>query len=277
MLTVNERPYPFTEGICLGELAAALKPGADVLVLNGAPASAEALLQDGDICSLIKTGEIPSALDMKRTLAARHHPEIQHCFQRARVGIMGLGGLGSAVAISLGKIGIGHLILADFDVVVLSNIHRQHYFIDQIGQLKTTALKKTLVRSNPFVAIRTLNVKLTEQSIPELFADVDVLVECFDNPAMKAAALRSVLQHLPGTGYVGSSGMAGYGSGNSICSRRVNPCVYIVGDNTSEVGDKTPLFAPRVGIAAHHQANQVVRLLLGIDEETSSPCCGDNQ
>ena len=276
MLTVNERPYPFTEGICLGELAAELKPGADVLVLNGAQAPAEALLQDGDVCSLIKTGEIPSALDMKRTLAARHHPDIQHHFQKARVGIMGLGGLGSAVAISLVKIGIGELILADFDVVVLSNIHRQHYFIDQIGQFKTTALKKTLVRSNPFVAIKTLNIKLTEQSIPGLFTDVDVLVECFDNPTMKAAALRSVLQHLPETGYVGSSGIAGYGSGNTICTRRIKPCVYIVGDNMTEVGDKKPLFAPRVGIAAHHQANQVVRLLLGIDEDSSSPCCRNN-
>jgi len=277
MLTVNERPYPFKEGICLGDLAAELKPGADVLVLNGAPAPAAALLQDGDICFLIKTGEIPSALDMERTLAARHHPEIQRCFQKASVGIMGLGGLGSAVALSLVKIGIGHLILADYDVVVLSNIHRQHYFIDQIGQLKITALKKTLVRSNPFVAIKTLNVKLTEQSIPRLFSGVDVLVECFDNPAMKAAALRTVLQHLPNTGYIGSSGMAGYGSGNTIVSRRIKPGVYIVGDNTTEVGDNTPLFAPRVGIAAHHQANQVVRLLLGVDEEASSTSYRNNR
>jgi sulfur carrier protein ThiS adenylyltransferase len=203
---------------------------------------------------------------MERALTARHHNDIQQQFHQAKVGIMGLGGLGSAVAISLVKIGIGQLILADFDVVVLSNIHRQHYFIDQIGLLKTAALKKTLVRSNPFVAIRTLNVKLSEQSIPRLFTGVDVLVECFDNPAMKAAALRSVLQQMPDTSYVGSSGMAGYGSGNTILARRIKPRVYIIGDNTSEVGDDTPLFAPRVGIAAQHQANQVVRLLLGIDE-----------
>jgi sulfur carrier protein ThiS adenylyltransferase len=267
MLTVNERPYPFREGMRLRDLATELKPGADVLVLNGAPAPPDALLQDKDSCSLIKVGEIPSALDMQRALEARHSPEFQQRFKQATVGIMGLGGLGSAVALCLVKIGIGRLVISDYDVVVLSNIHRQHYFIDQIGLKKTVALKKTLVRVNPFVAIKTLDVKLSEQSIPKLFSNVDVLVECFDNPAMKAAALRSALQHLPDTGYVGASGMAGYGSGNTIVSRRIRPGVYIVGDNESDVEDHGSLFASRVGIAAHHQANQVIRLLLNIDEE----------
>ena len=267
MLTVNERPYPFREGMRLGELAAELKPGADILVLNGAPAPADTLLQDEDICSLIKVGEIPSALDMERTLEARHSPKFQHRFKRASVGIMGLGGLGSAVALSLVKIGIGKLLISDYDVVVLSNIHRQQYFIDQIGLKKTVALKKTLVRVNPFVAIKTLDVKLTEQSISNLFGNVDVLVECFDNPGMKAAALRAALKNMPEKGYVGASGMAGYGSGNTIVSRRIKPRVYIVGDNESDVQDTGSLFASRVGIAAHQQANQVVRLLLDIDEE----------
>jgi sulfur carrier protein ThiS adenylyltransferase len=237
MIKVNESSYPYQEGMRLGDLAAELKPGADILVLNGAPAPADALLEDGDICSLIKVGEIPSALDMERTLEARHSRKFQHRFKRATVGIMGLGGLGSAMALSLVKIGIGKLIISDYDAVVLSNIHRQHYFIDQIGLKKTVALKKTLVRVNPFVAIKTLDVKLTEQSIPRLVDGVDVLVECFDGPAMKAAALRSVLQHMPEAGYVGASGMAGYGSGNTIVSRRIKPHVYIVGDNESDVED----------------------------------------
>ena len=267
MLTVNESSYPYQEGMRLGDLAAELKPGADMLVLNGSPAPGDTFLQDGDICSLIKVGEIPSALDLERALEARHSRKFQHRFKRATVGIMGLGGLGSAVALSLVKIGIGKLIMADYDVVVLSNIHRQHYFIDQIGLKKTVALKKTLLRVNPFVAIKTLDVKLTEQSIPRLFNKVDVLVECFDDPVMKAAALRAILQYMPDVEYVGASGMAGYGSGNTIVSRRIKPRVYIVGDNESDVKDNATLFASRVGIAAHHQANQVVRLLLGIDEE----------
>lgn len=267
MLTVNERPCRYQEGMRLGDLVALLKPGADILVLNGVPAPKDSLLQDGDVCFLIKTGEIPSVLDMKYTLEARHSPEFQQRFRKATVGIMGLGGLGSAVALSLAKIGIGRIIIADHDVVVLSNIHRQHYFIDQIGMKKSAALKKTLIRVNPFIAITPLDVKLTEQNIPELFADTDIVVECFDKPEMKAAAMRCVLQHLPDTGYIGASGVAGCGSGNSIICKKIKPHVYIVGDDLSDEEKKGGLFAPRIGIAAHHQANQVVRLILGIDKE----------
>ncbi len=267
MLRVNERSYPFDEGMRLGELADRLKPGADILVLNGVPASRDSLLQDGDTCSLIKTGEVPSALDMQYTLEARHGREVQRLFKQATVGIMGIGGLGSAVAISLAKIGIGRLILADHDVVVLSNIHRQQYFIDQIGMKKTAALKKTMVRVNPFVSITVLDGKLTERNIPKLFGGVDVLVECFDDPTMKAQALRAALQYLPETGYVGASGVAGYDDGNSIACKKIKSRVYIVGDGRSDETNSSGLFAPRVGIAANHQANQVVRLILGLDEE----------
>ena len=62
MLTVNERPCRYQEGMRLGDLIALLKPGANILVLNGAPAPKDSLLQDGDVCFLIKTGEIPSRL-----------------------------------------------------------------------------------------------------------------------------------------------------------------------------------------------------------------------
>ncbi len=265
MLTVNEHPYPFEEGLRLGELADRIKPGADIMVLNGRPAPRDSLLQDGDVCSLIKIGEIPSALDMHRTLAARHGHGIQKRLQKATVGIMGLGGLGSAVALSLAKMGIGRLILADHDVVVLSNIHRQHYFIDQIGMHKTTAMKKNMVRVNPFVSITPLHVTLTGANIPRLFANVDVLVECFDDPAMKATAMRTVLQNMPGTGYVGASGVAGYGAGDAIQCQKIRDRVYLVGDGVTEQDHDTPLFAARVGIAAHQQANQVVRILLGAD------------
>ncbi len=265
MLLVNNQQVPFTPGLRLGDLADRFKPQADVLLLNGRQANPETLLQDGDHCILIKRGEIPSALDVDQALRQRHSPEVHERLRRAIVGIMGLGGLGSAVAVSLVKVGIGQLRIADFDIVELSNIHRQHYFIDQIGMTKAAALKSNLVRINPFVAVTPLEIELTAKNIPRLFAGVDVLVECFDDPAMKAAALRTALSRMESTPYVGSSGMAGYGSGNSIITRRVRPRVYIVGDDTTDVQTCGSLLAPRVGIAAHHQANQVVRLLLGID------------
>ncbi|WP_456387358.1 sulfur carrier protein ThiS adenylyltransferase ThiF [Desulfolithobacter sp.] len=266
MLVVNEQPWPYRQDMRMEDLAAEVKPYADVFVLNGKPVGPETLLKDGDRCTLIKKGEIPSALDMDKVLRIRHSPKVQEHLRKATVGVMGLGGLGSAVAVSLVKIGIGKLIICDYDVVDLSNIHRQQYFIDQIGQKKTRALKNTLVRINPFVAVEPLDVQLTEQTITELAGRVDILVECFDQVAMKSAALRVALKCMKNKGFVGASGLAGYGPGNTIRTRRIKNNIYLVGDNESDVATTGSLLAPRVGIAAHQQANQVVRILLGENE-----------
>ena len=96
-----------------------------------------------------------------------------------------------------------------------------------------------------------------------MLKDVHVLAECFDDPVIKAAALRAVLTNMPGIGYVGASGLAGYGDNNAIRTKKIHDNVYIVGDGTSAAGPGQGLMAPRVGIAAHHQANQILRILLG--------------
>ena len=118
---------------------------------------------------------------------------------------------------------------------------------------------------NPYIMIKTVDGLLTEESIPQFFKNVDVLAECFDDPAMKAAALSAVLINMPGIGYVGSSGLAGYGENNSIQTQKIRGNFYIIGDGTSAAGPGHGLMAPRVGIAAHHQANQILRILLGKD------------
>ena len=80
---------------------------------------------------------------------------------------------------------------------------------------------------------------------------------------MKAAALRAVLTSMPGVGYVGASGLAGFGDNNAIRTQKIHDHVYIIGDRVSAAGPGQGLMAPRVGIAAHHQANQILRILLG--------------
>ncbi|MBP5226911.1 MAG: ThiF family adenylyltransferase, partial [Kiritimatiellae bacterium] len=59
---------------------------------------------------------------------------------RARVGIAGAGGLGSNCAMHLVRAGLTRLVIADFDIVNESNLNRQFYFRDQLGQKKVTAL-----------------------------------------------------------------------------------------------------------------------------------------
>ena len=265
MLKVNEQTVPYQDGIRLKDLVDTYKPGADLFIVNGFPASSDTLLADGDICCLIKRGETPTAEEMESLLVARHTPGVHKIVQKASVGIMGLGGLGTVVAGALARVGVGRLILADFDVVEPSNLNRQQYSISQIGEKKTEALKKNLLQMNPYIIIKTVDGLLTEESIPQFFKNVDVLAECFDDPAMKAAALSAVLINMPGIGYVGSSGLAGYGENNSIQTQKIRGNFYIIGDGTSAAGPGHGLMAPRVGIAAHHQANQILRILLGKD------------
>lgn len=266
MLYINEHTIPFAKGVTVKDLAARFKPGADLVIVNGYPVAADIILKDGDICCLIKKGERPGPEEMEHLLAARHSPGVHNKVKKACVGIMGLGGLGSLVAIALARIGIGKLFLCDYDVVEPSNLNRQQYFIDQIGMRKTEALAANIGRINPFVKIKTLDKKLTEESIPRLFDGVHVLAECFDDPQMKAAALRAVRTKMPGIGYVSTSGLAGFGTNNSIRTRKLFPKTYLVGDEVAAAEPGQGLMAPRVGIAAHQQANQILRIILGADD-----------
>jgi sulfur carrier protein ThiS adenylyltransferase len=265
-ILVNEQPAEAAPGETLGAVRDRLKPGADVLIANGAPADATRPLREGDAVVLIRRGEVPSAGDLETLMAARHTPGVHAKVKRASVGIAGLGGLGSAVAVALARTGVGRLVLADFDVVEPSNLNRQQFFIDQIGRPKTEALAENLRRINPYVALETLAVRLTPENIPTIFGDVDVLVEAFDRADQKAMLLDAFVAAWPNRPLVMASGLAGHGPGGTIGVRRLGRNVHIVGDGASAAEPGRGLMAPRVGIAAHLQANTVLRLLLG--EET---------
>lgn len=266
MIRINEKKVNPPAGTRIGDMAGTFKPGADLFIVNGFPVPADTLLKDGDVCCVIAKGETPCADEMESLLIARHTPGVHEKIKTAAVGIMGLGGLGSQVAVALARIGVGRLLLVDYDVVEPSNLNRQQYFIDQIGMKKTAALKENLLRINPYVEYLTVDAYLSEETIPQVFKDVDVVVECFDNPETKASALRARLVSMPDTGYVASSGLAGFADNNSIRTRKIFPKVFIVGDGETAASPGQGLMAPRVGIAAHHQANQTLRVLLGLDE-----------
>jgi sulfur carrier protein ThiS adenylyltransferase len=264
MLLVNEVPRQFRDGLKVVDIAREVKPDADLFIVNGHPVSSAVVLEDGDSCWLIRKGERPPEEELERLLYARHTPGVHDKVKDACVGIMGLGGLGSLVAVALARVGVGRLLLADFDLVEPSNLNRQQYFIDQIGERKTVALKRNLERINPYLSFETVDGYLTEESIPRLFREVDVLAECFDAAAMKAAALRCALGPLVGIGFVGASGLAGFEDSNMIRTMKIRDRVYLVGDNETEARPGQGLMAPRVGVAAHHQANQILRLLLKV-------------
>ena len=105
------------------------------------------------------------------------HQEIKRKISDKIIGIAGCGGLGSNCAVALVRTGIKHLVIADFDVIDESNLNRQYFFRDQIGEYKAEALRDNIHRIDESLSIETHVVNLEPESITTFFADCDVIVE----------------------------------------------------------------------------------------------------
>ena len=193
--------------------------------------------------------------------------EITNILSGKKVAIAGCGGLGSNCAVSLCRVGIGTLVIADFDVVSESNLNRQYYFQDQVGQKKVLALTENIRRINPGVRVIAHDTMLTADNIPLLFADCDVIVEAFDQAGQKEILIETVLGQMPGRPLVAGLGMAGWGMNNSIRYQKTDN-LHICGDGVSEISPDLPPLAPRVCMVANMQANTVLEILL--EKYTSS-------
>ncbi len=210
-----------------------------------------------------KASKILTYEEIQETLCQRHSPEIQEKLNSARVAIAGLGGLGSNVAFALARIGVGYLHLVDFDRVDITNLNRQQYFMRHLGMYKTDALKGELLDINPYLDIQTDCIKVTESNVKALFQNEDIICEAFDVPECKALLVNGILEHFPEKKLVAASGMAGFGDSNEIRTRKVTKNFYLCGDEVTEPGYARGLMAPRVSICAGHEANMIVRLILG--------------
>ena len=184
--------------------------------------------------------------------------------QAARVAVVGLGGLGSNIAILLTRMGISHMHLIDFDKVDISNLHRQQYFLEQIGLRKTEALASTLRKINPYINLKLSCVKLDENNLAELLKDEAIICEAVDKAETKALLVNEVLESFTDKVIVAASGMAGLGEGNLIQAKRISKNLYLCGDGVSDCNDES-LYAARVALCAAQQAHLVQRIILGLE------------
>lgn len=187
--------------------------------------------------------------------------QIKAKMQQYTVGIAGAGGLGSNVAMALTRVGIGKLIIADFDIVSESNLNRQFYFRDQLNRKKVEALKGNLLRINPSVKIVIHDLKLNQHNILSIFENVDVMVEAFDKAEMKEMIVEVFQTLKPDIPLVLGNGMAGWGNSNEMRVQKYGN-LYICGDNVAEISPELPPLSPRVLICAAMQANTVMSILL---------------
>lgn len=201
--------------------------------------------------------------DFEKRYFACRDPKVLDALRRGAVGIAGAGGLGSNVAVSLARAGVGRLVIADFDRIEPSNLNRQQFFVEQVGRLKVEALRENLRRINPFAAYEIHPVRLDRRNIPRIFGNVDILVEAFDTAEAKQMLIETWLGRFPDRPIVAASGLAGFGKNRKLKSRRLGN-LHICGDEESQCPPGISPMAPRVALVANMQANLVVELLAGI-------------
>lgn len=248
--------------LTVGELKKRINSQADITIVNTFPVSDNYLIKDGDNIIFIKRGDTPEKEDLEYMIAARHGLDIWERLKKTSVAIAGLGGLGSHCALSLARMGIGRLKLIDFDIVEPSNINRQCYFIDQLGERKTAALKANIERINPFITIETEDAFVDASNIKSIFGGFDVIIEAFDSADSKIILIEEASACFPDSFIIGASGVAGYFNTDEFVKKRLGKNCIVIGDFKHGAGNEMGLMAARVAVAANIQANEAVRYLL---------------
>jgi len=202
----------------------------------------------------------PGSIAFARDYFAHRDPAVLAVLRQSSVGIAGAGGLGSNVAVALARAGLGRLVIADLDRVEPSNLNRQQYFVDQVGERKVEALRENLLAINPYSLYEIHDVRITRRNAAKIFGRVDVLVEAFDRAEAKEMLIEASLSKFPGRPIVAASGLAGYGRNAKVHTRRMGN-LYICGDEESQSPKGVSPMAPRVALVAAMQANLVVELL----------------
>ena len=208
----------------------------------------------------------PTQTDINSALGKGLTAAQLEALHKAHVAVVGLGGLGSNIAVALTRLGIGHLYLYDFDKVELSNLNRQYYFLDDIGKFKADALLAHLRQINPYADFHAQVVRVTPDNIPTLLDSCDIICEALDAAESKAMLVTNVLSTWPDKCLIAGSGLAGFAPASAITSKRISKNFYLCGDNTSDFHN-LPLCGARVALCAAQQALLAARIILDLEED----------
>jgi adenylyltransferase/sulfurtransferase len=212
-------------------------------------------------------------MDDKQLLRYSRHillPQIdvrgQEKLLASRVLIVGLGGLGSPVAMYLAASGVGNLVLVDHDRVDLTNLQRQIvHATERVGQDKTTSAAQGLAAINPGVRVTTINQKLEGAALEEQVQQVDAVVDTTDNFASRfainAACMRAGKPLISGA-VVRFEGQVAVFPPGGPCYR----CLYAEGGGPDEACATLGVLAPAAGIIGSIQAVETLKVLLGIGQ-----------
>ncbi len=182
--------------------------------------------------------------------------------------VVGAGGLGSPVALYLAASGVGHITIADHDVVDLTNLQRQiAHTTARVGQAKVDSASQAMLALNPEVRVSTLNYRLDSKQLDTLVPTVQVVLDCCDNfetrQAVNAACVKHHVPLVSGAAIRMDGQLAVYDprNGQSPCYA----CIFPPDQAPEEVRCATMgVLAPLVGVIGTMQAMEAVKLITGI-------------
>jgi len=204
----------------------------------------------------------PYRSDYEAARVQKHGNDVNDVLKNATVGIAGLGGLGSNIAMMLSRAGVGKLVIADHDTVDISNMTRQNYYYRHLGMRKTDATAELISFMDPNIEIEKHFVKLDPDNLENIFKKCDIVCEALDDPTEKAMLINNLLIKCPDIIVVSGSGMAGYGKSNDIRTEHAMKRLYVCGDGIDMEFWNSVMMSPRVNICAGHMANTVIAVLM---------------
>jgi len=187
----------------------------------------------------------------------------------ARALIIGAGGLGSPAAMYLAATGVGHLVIADHDVVELSNLQRQllHHDSD-IGRSKVASAQESLTTINPDIRVSAMAQTLQGEALGNAVRQTDVVLDCSDNFTTRFAVNRACVEHR--TPLVSGAAIRMEGQVAVFDSRRENSpcyhCLYREGEEEDQTCSGNGVLSPLVGIIGSLQALEALKVILAIGE-----------
>ena len=195
-------------------------------------------------------------VEVKReAVLQRQTEEINGKLENAKVVILGAGGLGSNIAHMLARLGVGKMILYDFDVVEPSNLNRQNYGVNDIGKMKAETTAERIKELLPYVHIESRNLRVDEEVLSFVYEEGDIFIEAFDTVSSKVMAYDFFAgREKP---YICTTGVAGP---SGELSRRDLGHIHIVGDFQGE--DRNDCYIPKVMAIAAMECRVVMELIL---------------
>lgn len=192
----------------------------------------------------------------------------QERLRASRVLVVGLGGLGSPVAMYLAAAGVGRLVLADFDAVDLSNLQRQIiHTTAQIGRPKAESARIALASLNPDVELVTVKRSLVEETLPDIIAGVDLVLDCCDNFQTRFTVNAACVA--AGVPLVSGAAIRLEGQVTAFSGRPGGPCyqcLYPRDGGIDETCSTNGVLAPVVGIIGSIQATEAIKILTDLGE-----------